>query len=144
MKLTWFKRRKLSDVELVEQTRKFLPMNRRAKWVHLCLGIGLLVMFAVAAAYLTNWLEMQRLTIETLDESAARQRGESSFETGYSWGLMGGMGVGFVLAYLLFKAWHFSMMFAYLLGQERKDTLLVAFWDELKTRQAGRDIGAGK
>jgi hypothetical protein len=132
MKISWFQRRKLSDVELIEATRKYLPFSRRARWVSLVVGVAFLGLFAWAFQVIFGQLETVSNAHDYLDAHIRERGGESSFGLGFDAGLLFGLPVGAFLAAPLFKALHWLWWFAFTTLQIRKDELLVVFHDRLK------------
>ena len=101
MTTTWFKRRKLSDVELIEQTRKFLPLSRKTKWLCLAGAVLSLCMVVAISVLASHWIKEAERLQNALDSISAERGRETSYALGYHHGLALGLFIGSVFGMFL-------------------------------------------
>jgi hypothetical protein len=120
-----FESRKLTDAEFVERTRKQLQKSRRWAWICL-IGSGMFVAFFFWFFYIV----IDMIGGFWNKDSAANQHLQNSMEW-YRIGLATGACLGGFAMLLLVKAFWYFCEFLMMLSGNRRDKLLVAYYDQL-------------
>jgi len=120
-----FKSPKLADAEFVEKTRKQLQKSRRWAWIGL-IGSAMFVVFFfwflfVVVGFIGGFWDK---------DTAINQHFQSSMQW-YRIGIATGAGFGIVATIFLGKAALYFYKFLEMLAGNRRDKLLVAYYDQL-------------
>jgi hypothetical protein len=113
-----FPSRKLSDPEFVERTRKYLQKGKRWAWIGLIFSGAFFIFLIYFLIFAIDWFSSSN---KAFSENA------QAFHAGFLLGCMMGMFVTFLLAKTVLYFWEFLNL---LLGN-RRDKLLVAYYDQL-------------
>jgi hypothetical protein len=115
----------LSDTEFVEKVRKQLRKGRRWAWLGL-IGSGI----SIALFFFFIYVVVTIVGGFSSDDNRVNQHLQNSMQW-YRTGLATGVCFGFFATFLLVKAFWYFAEFLLLLAGNRRDRLLVAFYDQL-------------
>jgi hypothetical protein len=116
-----FQSRKLSDAEFVEKVRKQLRISRRWAWFGIIVTGMLLVLFAWVFSMFINFISSVGDLAERIDPKS------QAFYSGLSLGCVFGLLLTFILAKILL----YLYKCVELLYGNRRDMLLIAYYDQL-------------
>ena len=116
-----FQSRKLTDAEFAEKVRKQLRINRRWAWIGIIISVTLVVLFVWVFILFIDFISSMGNLAKPIDPKS------QAFYTGLTLGCI----FGLVLTVILVKIFLYFYKCVELLYGNRRDRLLIAYYDKL-------------